>query len=283
MIIPFYNEILDSNHKLCGYQILGSYLSKSGNLIECISNHKGNTFDYSIKDGLRYLKLIESTKIENINYDLKKDNLNYLKSLLYILNKPYTIENAFLFYKYYNFIDEKWLLDKNGEQFISKDIVRNLNNLILADIDICQSFIDLNKIIVNLVKIGYEKNMVFGVEHGMIQVKDISDLLLKKLLNNKNDFLIQFVGFDKIETSLNKTITTSKLNINETFFNYLIMDFNIQRLPKIVIDYQNKQLKKITSSKFDLISNSCKENEYAEEISLIKKYIPTKDRIKYMK
>ena len=50
------------------------------------------------------------------------------------------------------------------------------------------------------------------------------------------DILVNLIGFDKIETTLPKTISTTKVNINEAFFNYLIMDYNIVSLPKLVYD-----------------------------------------------
>ena len=46
-------------------------------------------------------------------------------------------------------------------------------------------------------------------------------------------------GYSKIETTISRTITTSIDNIYEEFFNYLLMDFNIVQIPKLMYDEKN--------------------------------------------
>lgn len=98
--------------------------------------------------------------------------------------------------------------------------------------------------------------------------------------NAHPDILVCLVGFDKIETMLPKTIATSKLNINETFFNYLIMDYNIVTLPRIIYDRENNNFKMIKPNPYYQTET---EREYEEEIKLIKKYIPYDERSKHFK
>ena len=43
-------------------------------------------------------------------------------------------------------------------------------------------------------------------------------------------------GYSKIETTISRTITTSVDNTYEEFFNYLLMDFNIVQIPKLMYD-----------------------------------------------
>jgi len=94
------------------------------------------------------------------------------------------------------------------------------------------------------------------------------------------DILVSLIGFDKIETTIPKTISTTKVNINETFFNYLIMDYNIVQLPKLVYNQEHNNFKWIKPNPYIQTST---EKEYEEEIKLIKKYIPYSERTQYFK
>ena len=86
------------------------------------------------------------------------------------------------------------------------------------------------------------------------------------------------MGFDKIETQLSKTITTLKVNVYEEFFNYLIMDFDIKRISKIIFDQASNEFKIINPNEF---TNFGEERVYEKEVQLIKKMVPLKDREKY--
>ncbi len=94
------------------------------------------------------------------------------------------------------------------------------------------------------------------------------------------DFAVQTMDFDKVESQLKKTITTSKLNIYESFFNYLIMDFDVINIPKII--YREDENRFIQMKHNEFITTS-KEKEFEEEIKLIKKYVPYNERKKYFR
>ena len=99
-------------------------------------------------------------------------------------------------------------------------------------------------------------------------------------IRNIQDFVVRTFYFDKIETQVNRTITTSRININETFFNYLIMEFDVVSIPRIILNKdQNIFMKKIS----DNFIETATEKEYEDEIRLIKKYIPFNERYKYFK
>lgn len=108
---------------------------------------------------------------------------------------------------------------------------------------------------------------------------------LKELLKNVQeedfftDVLVQNMNYDLIEEIIPNTIITSKNNINETFFNYLIMDFNVKQIPKIVFN-QDKQQFVYKDNEFIKLHRDV---EYEEEINLIKKYIPMNERKNYFK
>lgn len=94
------------------------------------------------------------------------------------------------------------------------------------------------------------------------------------------DLLVQFIGFDKIEIQRSRTITTTKSNIYEEFFNLLIMEWDIVQLPKLIFD-EDKQ-KFIWLPVNDLVTTG-EDRECEEEIKLIKKYVPYDERYKYLK
>lgn len=94
------------------------------------------------------------------------------------------------------------------------------------------------------------------------------------------DMLVQFIEFDKIETQLHKTISTSKSNIYEVFFNLLIMEYDIIQLPRLIFDEENQHFRWIYPNEF---INSGINRECENEIKLIKKYIPYEERYKYFR
>lgn len=119
-----------------------------------------------------------------------------------------------------------------------------------------------------------------------LKSKNPKEALLKYYrLGNRSfvDVLVMFIGFDKIERVVKNTITTSRLNINEVFFNYLIMEYNIKQIPKYVFDKEMNIFENmsINIDEFSYVNMSSKEKEYAKEIELIKKKVPLAERKTY--
>ncbi len=73
-----------------------------------------------------------------------------------------------------------------------------------------------------------------------------------------SDILVRFARFNKIETSLDKTITTTSLNAIKEFSEYLKKGWDLQIIPGIVYD---QVLDKLTEVDF----NSPIINKYLEE------------------
>ncbi len=92
------------------------------------------------------------------------------------------------------------------------------------------------------------------------------------------DILVQFIGLDKIETQLSKTITTSKSNIYKEFFNFLILDYQIVQIPRLIFD-NSTGFKWVNPQEFNLGIDK----ELEDEVRLIKKYVPYNERDKYFK
>ncbi len=94
------------------------------------------------------------------------------------------------------------------------------------------------------------------------------------------DIFVQFVGFDKIETQLSQTITTSKPNIYEEFFNPIIMGYDVVQLPRLIFDEEKQELRWIHPSEF---TNTGINRECENEIKQIKKYVPFDERYKHLR
>ena len=74
--------------------------------------------------------------------------------------------------------------------------------------------------------------------------------------------------------------TLSKINIYERFYNYLLMDFTIQRVPKKIYDPKLERFVDYNRSEF-LMPDS--ELRLKEEIEAIKKHVKIKDRPKFFR
>ena len=93
------------------------------------------------------------------------------------------------------------------------------------------------------------------------------------------DYVVQLLNFDKIER-IPQTITTARIDINERFYNYLLMDFKIQRCPAVVYNDNLGDFCYFRPNEFVVVG---KERELEEEIQLIKKYVPLYERPKYFR
>lgn len=104
------------------------------------------------------------------------------------------------------------------------------------------------------------------------------DLYRKQLkLDKFKDAMVQYIGYHYVARTP-RTIYTSEFNIYETFYNYLLNDFTIIRLPKMIYDDINKKYVEVRPNEF-LISDS--ELRLKDEINSIKKMVKKDDRYKY--
>ncbi len=90
------------------------------------------------------------------------------------------------------------------------------------------------------------------------------------------DIAVLYSGLDKIETTAKKSITTIKHNVYETYFNYMLMDFKINRLSKILYNSNEENFYWYYN---DFLLKT--EQEYKDEIELIRKKVPLDQRYKY--
>lgn len=92
--------------------------------------------------------------------------------------------------------------------------------------------------------------------------------------------LIQSCNIDSVESQWPRTIQTSKFNSNEYFYNYLLMDWEIQIVPKRVM---NKNTQRFADYKLNPFMISDKEKRLKDEIISIKARYALEDREQFFK
>lgn len=126
------------------------------------------------------------------------------------------------------------------------------------------------------------------------------DYLRKELLSYLKDICVQYLGYDALERfnhngteieipyyyedfdfrATPRIITSSCSNPNERYFNYLIMDWIVNILPRY---YYNDKSGVYEKSDFNMFYQSEKEKRLGQEIQSIKKLVPLKERYRYFR
>lgn len=318
MIIPYHEELEQQNrtfHLKVGttnmnktydqdiyLPILSQYLSTKGILIECTTPHKNNNMIHKYFEGIDLLKRANAIDTCKDNEKLKIVNEKYLADKYGITAQNLTIPKE---------IKEKLENTKNGLSNI--DCYIEERNRLRKEISKLEDEKDKEMYDVycyfesdqrlrfclvpkreNIEKKDYDNESIkkmIALLHGYVDIMntfiDLSKYAKEEGIKfidkfDYNDFLVQLIGLDKVENKWAKTITTSRLNINETFFNYKIMDWNIKQMPRFVINKEEGKIKLLDQSNFLRTNSIGNEREYEEEINLIKKKVPYNERHKYL-
>ena len=92
--------------------------------------------------------------------------------------------------------------------------------------------------------------------------------------------LVQSCNYDYVVGNNSKIITTSKFNIYETFYNYILMEFDIHQIPKRIYDDDERGYVEYSQCKFFIPES---ELRLKSEIESIKKYVPKKQRQEFFR
>jgi len=144
-------------------------------------------------------------------------------------------------------------------------------------------------------KRAYSNNDFFNTISRHIIVDDNNLNIKKVLLTNLKDICIQYLGYDsverfdslgnKIDVDYNhvkpRLISSSYHNIKERYYNYLLMDWEIQQFPRYNYN-EEKGIYELESS-IILYDNNDLEEELTDEIKSIRKLIPLDERYKYFR
>lgn len=97
------------------------------------------------------------------------------------------------------------------------------------------------------------------------------DALLKEIL-------VRACNYDAVESTLYRTITTSKFNMYETFYDYILHDFKIYKVPKLVYDKEEEKYVKYFQPDY-MVSD--KELRLKAELEAICSSVPLEEREQY--
>ena len=95
----------------------------------------------------------------------------------------------------------------------------------------------------------------------------------------QKEVLVRYCDYDSVEGIIPNTIYTSRLNLNERFYNIIMLgDYEVKQVDKMVYDKAEDKFVEYPHSEF-FIPDS--EIRLGEEIQAIKKFVPLEQRSKY--
>ena len=293
MTIQFEEEKITSKEIITRKPYVG-YFSPAGELIELgEDNHKDLNSS------------IENTFLSFITFVTDEELLNEYRGINDIFMREYN-------YSYeYNTLDIESFLSKLNNHI---NYIKNSNNSLVQQLEykLMQFFLKAykNKSFFDTIgkKIVVEnrdtvrntiKSKIPNIDDYSLQTLSFNHLK-KELLSYFKDICVEYLGYDSIERfDLNgelikipesnhdyflenpRVITSSYPNINERFFNYLIMGWHIRRFSRFRYNEITEKFEEEDSSSIYYQSDS--EEILAEEIRSIKRKVPIKERYKYFR
>lgn len=287
MHIDFYGETFDKYERLKSMPYLG-FFSPKGKLVDYNTELGGSHGNLGNLVSWTFLLWI---KQYNIIRDL---NLKDIKTFSKLNPNNGIIVNADIACNEYN--------DKSNLLLLQNDLLKYLKKVNDSEQfrELINKRIDLEKFPDYILKDRklplcgesiYEIENLFGRDN------------TRRLLMFLKDIIIQHLGYDAIErikpnneelvlpdyyylypedylTYFDKprTITTVYNNINERFYNYLLMDWKIQKVPRYVYNEETKQFN-IDS----VLYESDRDLSFEQELNTIKRNYPIKERVKFFK
>ena len=91
------------------------------------------------------------------------------------------------------------------------------------------------------------------------------------------DFMVLYLGYDKVESIKKNFITTTSKIPHVRFFNYYLMDWDVLQLPKSYYDDNEKIFKFKENDSLDFYHSHLIDQEKEEEIETIKAKVKKKD------
>ena len=224
-MLEFYSEILTQNK-------IDIYSPFSRNKEEYIIpnsyyiNSKGYLFNTFGKDGHKEANLIYT-------YNLIKDVFNDKKYVGLISDTSISLEDELKkeVKNYKRILENRCLSKEDIMNYIHMNIVFPNDPLVVKLVlGIISSKIIVLKKFIELKNNSYDK-------------KKAIEEIIRKSNDDINDILVRYCGFHKIESQIEKTITTSSLDLR-IFDNYIDNGFKIETIPKIELNNEKTLIKK---------------------------------------
>lgn len=157
--------------------------------------------------------------------------------------------------------------DKDENKYTTKtlEIINNLKEIQIVILDYFQNLVEISnnskKMLINLTKI-FKANITKEEILDLNKFKEI-------FLNSKDKILVSLIKIDKYDIN-KETIISTKNNIYETYYNYILMDKNINSVD--VLEYNQQSNNFIF--KPTILETTNNEEKYKVEIKELKKEIP---------
>ncbi len=239
-----------------------SYIIKNDELEEYIVRGMGFILNKNTEKFTEFLERLE----ENLKYPPRYDNtyaqLRY--KLLLFFKKAYTNKNFFeALGRKIEIMSEKEFMHQN--RWIDPYDFTKEHYVLYLKQSLMQYFKD---IVVSY--LGYDSIETYQPNGKLITIP-----------HNPKEYPSIFRYADSYFYRTPRIITTSYNNINERFYNYLLMEWSIHKIPRYV--WNNNLLKFEQEPTYIQFFQSQKEEILGKEINSIKKSVLLKDRYKYFR
>ncbi len=260
MTLP-YNDIYDEYSKSFKVFDNGFFIDNINNKIEIInpiltghdSDKVLNLFEYWFNPDDRYGPYSKNEAIE-----ILKGNIRYLANLEYICFEDY------LKLKLYEYFLQAYKSENTKIRENGKDVVELFETTgYWPDVEYYKD----------------DNSYSWKLPERLMFADEVMEILKSVLVQSCSIDTLELAP-SKYEKKLKKTILTSKFNPYETFYNFYLMDYNIQTVPQKIYNPKTQKFEEYTQNKF-LIPDS--EIRYKDEIDSIRRIVPLKDRHKYFR
>lgn len=238
------------------------YITPSGYLYNTGFGHTQGNLKYQL-----YMVIYESLK-----QNKKIPNINNSQHIADILKRGYITYNEF---EHYSHLMYKLPTVITPEVEHDRECYKNMLKLSKKEIE---KLIHSSKINWPHPERSYQKNLItliighlaaesslyssFSRINESSHKKEIIEKLQNLTANDIRDVFVRFCGFHKIESIIDKTITTSSLNGITEFSEYLKKGWNLHIVPKIIYDKYNDELSQLDFNSYFV--NKHLDNELAK-------------------
>ncbi|MBR4178752.1 MAG: hypothetical protein IKR57_05355 [Bacilli bacterium] len=287
MHIDFYGEIFDKYERFHSKPYLG-FFSPKGDLVDYNTELGGSHGNLGNLVSWTFLLWIKQNNI------IKNVNLSSVDILAYLNPSTGGIKNADIACYDFNVSSNLTMLQKDLLNYLDKvgdndHFIELINKRV--DIDLFPKSILKDRKISMGSDGAYEIEKVFGTEN------------TRRLLMFLKDICIQHLGYDAIErikpnneeivfpqyfylypddymTYFDKPriISSTYNNVNERFYNYLLMDWVVKKMNRYLYNEDKKEF--VVDTTF---FESDRDADFKSEIETIKKHVPIRERIKYFR
>ncbi len=273
-----------------------SYIIRGKNIEDLKKYPNNNWYELNKYDGIEDVvkRGYDSYNLNNESYDIFLKRLteeftekdNYIRSLISKWNYPIDKINKYEFF-------QRDILNLYLKLYSKRDFFDSLGRKIYVD---------------NMSSVCEKYKWLFNADNFNNSFKELefyeNDYLIVELMQYFKDICVQYLGYDSIERAwpigdLNivnnvhwrsngytfskdpRIIVTSERNVNERFYNWLLMEWTIQQIPKKIWDEKNKKFVD-ENYIFDYV-HSDNEEILGKEIESIKRLVKKEDRYKYFR